>query len=232
MRPEPSEERIQLSRTMPSFKDLLADLIGRTCAVFLRLLALSWRSDCRQFTRVDEVTAKGIPVVAAFWHGSYLPLFALAAGRPITVFASRSFRGKIIASICRSFGYSPQLLPTGLRGYHTMREALSAKNQNPAKPLIIAIAVDGPLGPAHKVKPGALHIAAKLGAVLVPIRVASHPNWAISRRWDHFKIPLPLAKVKVFAGPPITIPAHLGRNHEQVKAAKQLVCNSLNTYGF
>lgn len=222
------DEKPQCSGATPPAKDWLANLIGKVCAALLKLLALSWRSDCKQLARIDTIAASGTAVVAVFWHGSYLPLFALAAGRPITVFTSRSFRGKIISSICRAFGYSPQLLPPGLRGYHTMREVLIAQNQNPAKPLIIAIAVDGPSGPAHKVKPGALHIAAKLGAVLLPIGVTSHPNWVITSRWDNFRIPLPLAKVRIFIGQPIRIPAHLGRNHDEIKAAKRMVCDSLS----
>lgn len=228
MKLELADKETRLSgSTVPPFKDWLASLIGKAFAALLKLLAMSWRSDSSQLARVDQAAANGTPIVAVFWHGSYLPLFALAAGRPVTVFTSQSFRGKIIVSICRAFGYSPQLLPSGRRGYHAMRAVLLAQSQRQAEPLIVAIAVDGPLGPAHKVKPGALYIAAKLGAAIVPIRVTSHPNWFITSRWDKFKIPLPLAKVRLFVGAPITIPAHLGRNHDEVCAAKRQVFDGL-----
>lgn len=229
MKLELADKEARLSgSTMPPFKDWLASLIGKACAALLKLLAMSWRSERSQLVRIDQTAADGTPVVAVFWHGSYLPLFALAAGRPITVFTSQSFRGKIIVSICHAFGYSPQLMPSGRRGYRTMRAVLLAQSQRQIEPLIVAIAVDGPLGPAHKVKPGALYIAAKLGAAILPIRVASHPNWSITSRWDRFKIPLPLSKVRVFVGAPITIPADLGKNHDDISAAKRLVFEGLS----
>lgn len=228
MKLETIDEEIGSAGTMPSVTDGLAYLLGLICAALLKLLAMSWRADNSQLSHIDRTLASGTSVVVVFWHGTYLPLFALAAGRPVTVFTSRSFRGKVIASICRAFGYRPRLLPPGQRGYHTMRHMLSAQDQNLAAPWIIAIAVDGPLGPAHKVKTGALHLASKLGAVIMPVGVASQPSWTSTSRWDKFEIPYPWAKVDLTVGAPITVPAHLGRNHEDIVKAKHQVLDSLN----
>lgn len=223
-----TEEEIGPTEAIPSVTDALAHMLGLICAALLKLLAKSWRADTSQLSHLDQTLASGTSIVVVFWHGTYLPLFALATGRPVTVFTSRSFRGKVIASICRTFGYHPKLLPPGQRGYHTMRHMLAPQSQNHTAPWIVAIAVDGPLGPAHKVKTGALHLASRLGAVIMPIGVVSRPSWSCTGRWDKFEIPIPWAKVVLTVGDPIRVPEHLGRNHEDIVKAKRHVTESLN----
>lgn len=207
----------------------LARFIGLVCAGLLKLLALSWRADRSELTRIDRLTAAGKPVVIVFWHGSYLPLFALAAGRPVTVFTSRSFRGRVIAGICKAFGYAPSLLPSGRRGYHHMRKVLSTRKADTVHPLLVAIAVDGPLGPFHKVKPGALLIASRMSAVLAPLSVSSRPNWIITSRWDRFTVPLPFAKVSLHVGEPVSVPTDLGADHGQLSKIQRCVFERLNS---
>ena len=206
----------------------LAPVIGLLCAGLLKLLAASWRVDRTTLDRIDCLTAAGTPVVVVFWHGSYLPLFALAAGRPVTVFTSLSFRGRVIAGICRAFGYTPSLLAPGRRGYHRMREVLFTQTVGTTDSVPVAIAVDGPQGPFHKVKPGALLIAAKMGAVLVPLSVRSRPNWTITSRWDRFMVPLPFAKVSLHVGEPIKVPDDLGAHPDQLFSVQQRAFRQLN----
>ncbi len=211
--------------------DLVAALLGRMSAFFIWLLALSWRSDASALANIDEQLSAGKPVIAVFWHSSYLSLFALAAGRPVTVFTSRSFRGKVIASICRRFGYDPSLLPPGRQGYHHMRKVLTEKTHDSSQSVLVGIAIDGPLGPRHEVKLGALHMAARMDAVLMPIRVISQPNWVIASRWDHFKIPLPFAKVRLDVGPAIALPDGFGRDRQPIEALRRQVHDRLNGEG-
>lgn len=227
MRLDLVDDEIGPADVRTSVSDGLARLLGWMCAALLKLVALSWRSDRSALRKIDRTLADGTCVVAAFWHGSYLPLFALAAGRPVTVFTSRSFRGKIIASICRAYGYRPNLLPPGQRGYHTMRHVLTAQAQQKADPWIVAIAIDGPLGPARKVKSGALYLAARTGAVIMPIAVSSRPSLSINSRWDSFEIPLPWAKIDLAVGGPISLPTGFGHNHQDILKAKQKVLDCM-----
>ncbi|MEQ8659023.1 MAG: hypothetical protein RIC24_17090 [Hyphomicrobiales bacterium] len=223
-----TDEGAQNKAPSLEYSDWRARLVGKIGALLLNLLALTWRSDASQLARVDEQIASGVPVVAVFWHSSYLSLFALARGRPVTVFTSQSFRGKIIASICHAFGYAPSLLPPGRQGYHHMRKVLRDKRHDIEQSVLVGIAVDGPLGPRHRVKPGALHIAARMGALVMPIQVTSHPNWTIRRRWDRFKIPLPFARVILRVGPPIRVRETFGSDQEEVVELRQRVHDRLN----
>lgn len=206
-----------------------AALIGRLLAFLMKLLALSWRADRSQLSKIDNQIKAGVPVIAVFWHGSYLPLFSLAKGRPITVFTSQSFRGRVIASISRAFGYSASLVPPGRPGFLRMQAFLAAQRKGSTNPTVVAIAVDGPLGPRHAVKPGAFHIAARMGAVVIPIGVTSYPNWTITSRWDHFKIPLPFARVHVHVGSPLCVPETFGADHDEVMRLREQVHDQLTT---
>jgi lysophospholipid acyltransferase (LPLAT)-like uncharacterized protein len=71
------------------------------------------------------------------------------------------------------------------------------------------IAVDGPHGPAWKVRPGALWLARLSGAPVIPVGLAASPALRFPR-WDRHLIPLPGGKIAIIFGEPITI----GRKEE------------------
>ncbi|CAN0565621.1 unnamed protein product, partial [Laminaria digitata] len=143
-------------------------------------------------------------------HGKFFPLFALARGRQAAVFISRSFRGEVIAAICRWFGYSPVFIRGGAgnRSLEHIEAVLRAGCS------LAAMAVDGPLGPHHHPKPGAIRISADLGYRILPMSVSSHPKHVLRTRWDRREIPLPFAAVKLLVGEPIDVPA--GLTHESL----------------
>jgi lysophospholipid acyltransferase (LPLAT)-like uncharacterized protein len=81
---------------------------------------------------------------------------------------------------------------------------------------LAALAVDGPLGPAHVVKPGAVRLAADLGFAVLPVAAAADRTWAARRRWDRMEIPRPLAHLTLVCGEPVHVPAGLAE--EEVAA--------------
>jgi lysophospholipid acyltransferase (LPLAT)-like uncharacterized protein len=64
-------------------------------------------------------------------------------------------------------------------------------------------AVDGPRGPIHEVKPGAVYLAKKTGAPVVPMASSAKPAHIFSRAWDLYLLPRPFAKGAVVFGEPI-----------------------------
>jgi lysophospholipid acyltransferase (LPLAT)-like uncharacterized protein len=63
------------------------------------------------------------------------------------------------------------------------------------------VTLDGPRGPRHKVKDGALFLAHRTGAPLVPVRAFARPCVRFNS-WDRFALPLPFARVRlVFSDP-------------------------------
>jgi lysophospholipid acyltransferase (LPLAT)-like uncharacterized protein len=166
----------------------------------LRLLAATWRVRVEGLQAFDAALAARRPSLLALWHGTYIPLFVLLAGRQALVFSSRSRRGMVIAEICRRCGYRTALLADrgGEGELARMREALAGQ-------VAAGIAVDGPLGPPRQVKRGAVQLAVEEGRLLFPLAVAARPAWVDRRRWDQRTVPWPFARVAVALGEPLDL---------------------------
>ena len=178
--------------------------ISFVLATLLRLWSASWCKDDAALARVDSLLASDERLLFVFWHGKYLPLFTLLKGRKVLVFSSQSFRGEIIENICRRFGYASVQIPKHDPGgaYPFIKGALQLHNAG-------ALVLDGPLGPYHDVKSGAVRLASDLGFLLVPVSVASHPKLVMDGRWDKRELPHLFARVVLSVGEPIHVPDHL-----------------------
>jgi hypothetical protein len=170
----------------------------------LRLQALTWRKQVVGLERFAALRAAGHRVIVLFWHGKYAPLFALVRVPGACIFTSRSFRGDVISEICRRFGLRAVEIPDhgGDASLGLMRAAVADSD-------VAAIAIDGPLGPYHSVKRGAIVLASELGCVLLPISLASRSKRVATARWDRREVPRLFATVHVEAGEPITVPRGL-----------------------
>lgn len=201
---------------------LRARFLGWLWATALRLQALTWRKRIAGIERIGELRAGGRCVVVVFWHGKYVPLFALLRFPGAAVFTSRSFRGDIISDICRRFGLVPVEIPA-----HGGDETLEVMRAAVARSGMAGIAVDGPLGPYHVVKRGAVELATELGCVLLPVAVASRRKRIAAHRWDRMEMPRFFTTVHLEAGEPIAVPGRLdaqgieawsGRVHDALEA--------------
>lgn len=176
-------------------------LLGWLWAALLWLQCLTWRKRFEGLEGFDRLLAAERGVVAGFWHGTYVPLFVLLRGRAACVFSSRSRRGNVIAEICRRFGYTCVQIPDrgGNSSLDRMRRAL-------AEHRVAGIALDGPLGPYHEVKRGAVQLASDLGWLLVPVAMAARRKRVLAHRWDRMELPRPFTRVALVIGEPFQIP--------------------------
>jgi len=188
-----------------------ARLLGWLWATMLRLQALTWRKQIVGLDRFAALRAAGYRVIVLFWHGKYVPLFALVRVPGACIFTSRSFRGDVISEICRRFGLCAVEIPD--RGGDASLELMRAAVANAD---VAAIAVDGPLGPYHSVKRGAIELASELGCLLLPIALASRSKRIATERWDRREVPRLFTTVHVEAGEPIAVPH--GLDEEGVQA--------------
>lgn len=180
-----------------------AGLVAGVLTLVLRLWSAVLRKDTRALERLDRYVADGHQVLAVFWHGKYLPLFPLASGRQAAVITVASFRGQVIAAICRHFGYRPLLLPaeTHAHGFEALADLARSKTG------LMALALDGPSGPRHRIRSGALQLSARHGVRLAPLGVASSAKIVLGSRWDLQEVPLPFSRVTVAVGELIDLSA-------------------------
>lgn len=185
---------------MDQVRRILGGITVHVLATIFSAILFVWcallRRNTEQIAEIDRYIDEGNRLLALFWHGKYIPLFALAKGKDAVVLTNDSFRGRVIAGICKWFGYKPVLLPSD-RKHHGFVVLLELFETGPD---LTALALDGPLGPYHCVRTGALRSAARNGVKLVPIGVASKRKLVLTSRWDLREVPLPFTKIAVAVG--------------------------------
>lgn len=175
-------------------------LVGGAAAAAMAMAVRTWRLQVEGGAELDRLLEAERRFLLLFWHGKYLPLFPLLAGRRACIFTSRSYRGEIVAEICRRFGYEVRSLP------RDAGEARLALRRTLAETSAAATAADGPLGPGRQVKRALIEAAAETGTLLLPVGIGSHPRLVRRRRWDRLEIPLPFARLVLVFGHPRSPP--------------------------
>ncbi len=114
---------------------------------------------------------------------------------------SASVDGDVPARIARSWG------ATVVRGSAKQTNALAMRDIQRAMKdgVSIVSAADGPLGPCYEFKAGVVLMARIGGAPLVPLSCAADRAWTL-RRWDHFLLPKPFARLALAVGEPLAVP--------------------------
>jgi lysophospholipid acyltransferase (LPLAT)-like uncharacterized protein len=87
---------------------------------------------------------------------------------------------------------------TGARALRDYYETIVKQQVSPA------ITPDGPKGPLHEFKPGAIMLSQITGRPILPIAVA-HSRRYTFRTWDAFEVPLPFSRVAIVYGEPVKV---------------------------
>src|SRR5262245_38178570 len=170
---------------------LVIGLVGRT----LRWVAIDTAS-------MDELCLAGRRFVGAFWHNRVFLATWFFRRRGIVVMTSQSFDGEYIARFIQRFGYGSARGSSTRGGIAAVLEMARLMRQGrPA-----AFTIDGPKGPRHVAKPGAVLLAKKTGQPILPFTITSARRWELSRSWDRFQVPKPFTRARVEIAPPIFVP--------------------------
>ncbi len=183
--------------------------LGVAIAGLVRALAATgrWRIEADSQTR--GILERGEPAIGAFWHSRLIlvprlwrRLQDMAGGdRPVYAMVSMHGDGQLIASALDRLGIPPIRGSTGKSGAKVLRIARAEI----ARGACMAIAVDGPRGPAGEVQPGATFLARQTGAPVIPLTGSVRPHWR-ARSWDRLLVPLPFSRGVLIAGAPMRVP--------------------------
>lgn len=189
-------------------------------AAAVRLLGATLRLTVAGADGLVRRWAAGEPLIYAVWHGRILMvpwlhrrLAATRGARPVTVLASRSEDGELVARYVRRFGLESVRGSSSRAGGEAAR-ALVARLRGGRD---IAVVPDGPRGPRGRLQPGVVALAALAGAPIVPLAVAARPARRLAS-WDEFMVPLPFARCALVFGAPILI----ARDADRERAAKDV----------
>ncbi|MDX1764256.1 MAG: DUF374 domain-containing protein [bacterium] len=183
-------------------RQILVRIVARIYFVGLSALYKSARLRVFGAEHLEGLWGRGETAIVCFFHGDYLLLFPHFKGREACIFTTESRRGNYLSQIISLFRYRPCKIPDR-RGSQVALERMIAEV---SRGYNAVLAVDGPLGPYHKVKHGALVLALKTGKPIVPVATASVWKVVSRKRWDRYTVPLPFTRAVILVGEPIAVP--------------------------
>ena len=147
---------------------------------------------------------EGQPFVLVFWHGSMTyPWWRLRFHRAAAL-VSQSKDGQLLANLLKSWGYHV-LRGSSSRG---SKEAMTAMRDAVRDGFVLCVTPDGPRGPYHEMKMGAVRVAQTMAVPLVMVSVG-YRRFRHLRSWDRFEVPFPFTRARVIYSDPIVIDPEL-----------------------
>jgi lysophospholipid acyltransferase (LPLAT)-like uncharacterized protein len=187
----------------------MKSLLEHSAGDIVRLLASTWRLETHGDAQIRMLRDAGTPVVFTVWHAFLLPPLWHRKDEGITLLISDHGDAGYLARAALRWGYRV------VRGSSTRGAVKGTKGilRTLASGGDVALTPDGPTGPARVVKPGAVTIAARAGAAVVPIGAGASSWWQLGS-WDRFFVPRPFSKVRVVYGKPMLTERHSSRTDE------------------
>ncbi|MBU1003090.1 MAG: lysophospholipid acyltransferase family protein [Proteobacteria bacterium] len=197
-------------------------------APFIAGLFRVWLSTMRFSTTENmeailELNKSGQSLVIALWHDE---LFSIAGYGCLNTtglvgIVSPSKDGEFVAIVMERLG---QATVRGSSSRGGVRALLQAKRLMDRENKMAVFAVDGPRGPRHEPKDGAIFLAQHAGALIVPIRAYPAKKKVFEKAWDKFQLPYPFTSCQLVFGEPYAVTDEkldadvLAKERERMKA--------------
>jgi lysophospholipid acyltransferase (LPLAT)-like uncharacterized protein len=186
----------------PFKKRLLIRAAGLIFYVLIRLIGRTTRFEVEGWEHWETAArAPSVPIYTT-WHNSIFLSTYFWRRRGIIMMSSRSFDAEYTARLIQRFGYGVARGSStrgAVGGLTRMMRLLRAGY--PA-----GFTIDGPKGPRHVAKMGAVLLAKKTGHPILPFIITVMKFWE-AKSWDAFQIPKPFTRARVLIAPPIFVPA-------------------------
>ncbi len=172
------------------------------------------------FTNVQEYNNPNLkPCIYAMWHANQFLVHGLEDKANTSILVSNSIDGEVVARAVEKWGFKVVRGSSGKKGAveSTMQMLSRLKNGE-----CVGIMVDGPQGPLHKVKNGAVKLAQMSGAPIVPAHWYSPQKTFINLpSWDKMKTPLGFCNILNLYGKPIYVKEN-ATNDELIEARENI----------
>jgi len=138
--------------------------------------------------------------ILAFWHGTMLLPWYLHGNPSFVALISKSKDGDLLAKLLENWNYKVIRGSSSTDGDVALKFMIDYAKNNYS----IAITPDGPRGPAHKLKAGAI-VSAKKSKVPLVLAGVGYNKKKILKSWDNFEVPHFFTEAKVIYSEPIDI---------------------------
>lgn len=175
-------------------------LIGGLLGGIYKAWCSTLRYDVEGFADVRARLDAGQRIVYVLWHDELFAIsyFGYAEKLHLVTVVSQSKDGEFLAQILTRLGLATARGSSRRGGLAALRAARRIMVEEGRHAVLT---IDGPKGPRHKAKEGAVYLAAKAGAVIVPVRCALFSKYVFEKAWDRFQLPMPLSRVRLVFGP-------------------------------
>lgn len=179
------------------FDNLYINFISFFALIYFYFLDLFTRKKIINYRKFNK------PVIYAIWHGlqNSVGCFSKEDRENINILISPSNDGEIANRICRMINFNTIRGSHKRRGSQALREIIRALKSGES----VIYTVDGPKGPAYKVKNGILKIAQLSGATVVPISAHMKPIVKFNS-WDKYELLTFFTSMTLVMGDEIMIP--------------------------
>ena len=183
-----------------------------------------WFATCRLTVRdahyLDEARAQGA-VIVPFWHYSIFYMLHHLRQYSGVALVSASRDGEYIARIAQRLDFATVRGSSHRQGVGALKGLLRAMREGRN----VGLVADGSQGPARRARPGAIFLASKTGAPVVPM-VWAADRCKIFRSWDRTVLPLPFCRIIMRCGRPMHVPKNL--NNEGIEQHRLLLEEKMN----
>lgn len=196
-----------------------------------RLLFTTCRVEIRGLAYRRQAEASG-PFIAAFWHYSTYFTIHQSRGLSMVAMVSGSRDGEFMARILELLGYITVRGSRKKQGLAALKEMITLVKQGRTA----GIVADGSQGPARVVQAGAVLLASRTAAPIVPM-VWSADRYYVFGSWDRSILPKPFARVVFSYGEPVKVPEDLKSQELQEyrllleDRLNRLYCEAWNIFG-
>jgi lysophospholipid acyltransferase (LPLAT)-like uncharacterized protein len=155
---------------------------------------------------VNELERQNQNYILGFWHGTMLLPWYINKNKNFAGLTSKSKDGDLLAKILKKWNYSVLRGSSSEGGDIAMGLMIDFARNGYS----IAITPDGPKGPPHKLKAGAVVSAKRAGLPLVLVGIG-YKNKRYLKSWDSFQIPKFFTRANVIYSDPVYIKENLSR---------------------
>jgi lysophospholipid acyltransferase (LPLAT)-like uncharacterized protein len=160
--------------------------------VMIDLLCKSLRIEIVNKEVIEKLEEEKKNYVFAFWHGTMLLPWYIQKNRKFAALISKSKDGDLLSRVLKYWNYDVVRGSSSSGGDVALGILVDlARNKKS-----VAITPDGPRGPAHNFKAGAVITAKKSGIPLI-LAGAGYSRKKYLKSWDKFEVPLFFSRVRI-----------------------------------
>jgi len=153
---------------------------------------------------IEKLKSEKQNFVLAFWHGTMLLPWYLHGNPSFAALTSKSKDGDLLAKILRKWNYEVVRGSSSVGGDVALGIMIDYTKNNYS----LAITPDGPRGPRHKFKAGAV-ITAKKANVPIVLSGIGYKKRKVLKNWDKFEVPFFFSSAKIIYSDPIYVSKEL-----------------------